>query len=491
MQEKEPNTFLSKSLFIRGLQCHKSLYLHKYHPELREEISEEQEALFQTGFEVGKYAQQLFPGGVEIPYYENSYDAQIQKTQAEIRNGTKTIYEAAFNYDDIFVKVDILHKDHERWKIFEVKSSTKVKDVHLDDAAVQYYVLTGAGLPVAKVFLAHINNQYVRDGEIDPRRLFTVNDISDSVRQKQPFIGENIVRLKEMLKADMPDIDIGEHCEDPYDCDFQGHCWQHIPQDSVFDLKRKGVNKYDLYRQGIIELKNIPLETLNRYQRLQVESFLNKADKIDKDAIQTFIDKLFYPLCFLDFETVYPAIPLFDGTRPYRQLPFQYSLHVQDHKGAELKHFEYLAEPRKDPRRELLKKLLDAIPEKSCIITYTDFEAERLRELTGWFPEYKDRIEDLIKNIRDISLPFDKMDYYHWQLNGAFSLKAVLPIVVPEMSYKDLAIRDGGMAIDAYFAMSQLSDEKEIERIRRDLLEYCKLDTLAMVKILEKLREML
>jgi len=150
-----------------------------------------------------------------------------------------------------------------------------------------------------------------------------------------------------------------------------------------------------------------------------------------------------------------------------------------------------LAEPRKDPRRELLKKLLDAIPEKSCSITYTDFEAERLRELTGWFPEYKDRVEDLIKNIRDISLPFDKMDYYHWQLNGAFSLKAVLPILVPEMSYDNLSIRDGGMAMNAYFAMNQSNDQREIERIRRDLLEYCKLDTLAMVKILEKLREML
>jgi len=259
MQNKEISTCLSKSLFIRGLQCHKSLYLHKYHPELRNEVSEEKEALFQTGFEVGKYAQQLFPGGIEIPYDENSYDAQIQKTQDEIRKGTKTIYEAAFNYDDIFVKVDILHKDHEGWKIFEVKSLTELKPVYIDDAAIQYYVLNGAGLPVSKVFLAHINNQYVRDGEIDPRGLFTSNDISDSVRQKQPYIADNIAKQKEMLKNDMPDIDIGEYCEKPYECDFQGHCWQHIPQDSVFDLKRKGVNKYDLYRQGIIELKNIPL----------------------------------------------------------------------------------------------------------------------------------------------------------------------------------------------------------------------------------------
>jgi hypothetical protein len=489
--EKTPNIYLSKSLFIRGLQCHKSLYLHKYHPELRDEISEEQEALFQTGFEVGKYARRLFPGGVEIPYDETSYDSQIQKTQDEIRNGTKTIYEAAFSYDNIFVKVDVLHKDHEGWKIFEVKSSTEIVPIYLDDAAVQYYVLNGAGLPVSKVFLAHINNQYVRDGEIDPRGLFTVNDITDSVKQKQPFIAENIARQKEMLKNDLPDIEIGEHCKKPYKCDFWGHCRQHIPQNSVFDLKRKGVNKYELYRQGLIEMKDIPLDTLNRYQRLQVETFLNKADKIDKDAIQSFIDKLFYPLCFLDFETVYPAIPLFDGTRPYRQLPFQYSLHVQDHNGAELKHFEYLAEPGQDPRRELLIKLIEEIPEKSCVVTYTDFEAKRLRDLAEWFPEYRDRIENLIRNIRDISLPFEKMDYYHWQMNGAFSLKAVLPILVPEMSYDNLSIRDGGMAMNAYFAMNQSNDQTEIERIRIDLLEYCKLDTLAMVKILEKLREML
>jgi hypothetical protein len=488
--EKTPNIYLSKSLFIRGLQCHKSLYLHKYHPELRDEISEEQEALFQTGFEVGKYARRLFPGGVEIPYDETSYDSQIQKTQDEIRNGTKTIYEAAFSYDNIFVKVDVLHKDHEGWKIFEVKSSTEIVPIYLDDAAVQYYVLNGAGLPVSKVFLAHINNQYVRDGEIDPRGLFTVNDITDSVKQKQPFIAENIARQKEMLENDMPDIDIGEHCEKPYGCDFQGHCWQHIPRDSVFDLRRKGINKFDLYRQGIIEMKDIPLDRLNRYQRLQVEAFLNKADKIDKDAIKTFLDSLIYPLCFLDFETFCTAIPLFDGIRPYRQVPFQYSLHIQDSEGAELKHFEYLAEPRKDPRRELLTKLIDTIPEQSSIIAYTDFETDRLRELSAWFPEYIDRIERLIRNIRDISLPFDKMDYYHWKMNGSYSIKAVLPVLVPEMGYDNLAIHDGGIAMNAYFAINQSNDQKEIEGIRSDLLEYCKLDTLAMVKILEKLREM-
>lgn len=489
MEKNVFNIFLSKSLFIRGLQCHKSLYLHKYHPELRDEISKEQEALFQTGFEVGKYAQQLFPGGIEIPYDETSHTSQLEMTQAEIGKGTTTIYEAAFSHNDVFVKVDILQKGQQGWEIFEVKSSTEIKDVYLDDSAIQYYVLTGSGLPVSKVFLVHINNQYIREGEIDPKSLFTVNDITDIVKDKQPYIAEKISKMMEMLSSDMPDIDIGEYCDKPYQCDFQGHCWQHIPQDSVFDLRRKGVKKYGLYRQGIIEMKDVPLDILNKSQRLQVEAFLNKNEKIDKDALRAFFDKLFYPMCFMDFETFYTAIPLFDGIRPYQQVPFQYSLHIQNSEGAELKHFEYLAEPSKDPRSELIVKLIGAIPQKSCIITYTDFETKRLLDLAEWFPEYKKKIESLIENIRDLSLPFKKMDYYHWQMNGSYSIKDVLPVLVPDMSYKGMVISNGGMAIDAYFAMSSSSDLQEIENIRRNLLEYCKLDTLAMVRIMEKLKK--
>ena len=392
--------------------------------------------------------------------------------------------------NDVFVKVDILHKRKQGWEIFEVKSSTAIKDVYLDDAAIQYHVLIGSGLPVSKVFLVHINNQYIREGDIDPKSLFTVNDITDTVKDKQPYITENIMKMKEMLKSDMPDIDIGEHCDKPYPCDFQGHCWQHIPQDSVFDLRRKGVNKYGLYQQGIIEMKDIPLDILNKSQRLQVEAFLNKNEKIDKDAIRAFFDKLFYPMCFLDFETFYTAIPLFDGIRPYQQVPFQYSLHIQNSEKADLRHFEYLAEPNKDARRELVVKLLEDIPKKSCIITYTDFETKRLRDLAEWFPEYKKRIESLIENIRDLSLPFKKMDYYNWQMNGSYSIKEVLPVLVPDMSYKGMAISNGGMAIDAYFAICRSKDQKEMESIRRNLLEYCKLDTLAMVKILDSLKKM-
>jgi len=483
------NVNLSKSLFILGLQCHKSLYMHKHHPELKDKISEEQEALFQVGYEVGDYAKQLFPGGVEIPYVANDYTGQVERTNAEIDKGTNTIYEATFTYDNIFVKLDILRKGKEGWEIYEVKSSTGIKDVYFDDASIQYYVAQGSGLTVSKTSVVYINNQYVRDGDIDPKKLFVIDDITDKVKEKQSFIVENIKKLKEVLVEDMPVIDIGKHCSEPYPCDFQGHCWQHIPEDSVFDLKRKGVDKFALYRKGIVEMKDIPLDILNKCQRTQAEAFIQKREIVDKKAIRDFLGTLWYPMYFLDFETFYTPIPLLNGVSPYQQVPFQYSLHSLSAANAELKHSEFIASPGEDSRRALLNKLLADIPAVGCIISYTDFETKRLRELSRWLPEYTNIVDLLIGNLRDLAEPFKQKIYYHWMLNGSYSLKAVLPCLLPDMGYESLEIRNGGMAIDAYFKMQESKDTNEIEKIRRDLLEYCKLDTFAMVRILEKLRE--
>jgi hypothetical protein len=480
--------YLSKSLFIRGLQCHKALYLHKYHPELKDEVSEEQEALFNTGYEVGNYAKQLFPGGIEIPYDGLTHSEQIEKTRAEIEKGTKTIYEAAFSHNGVFVKVDILHRGPEGWEIFEVKSSTGIKYVHLDDIAVQYYVLAGSGLSVSRAHLVHINNQYVRNGAIEPVKLFTIADVTPAAEEKQDFIGQSLLKMQTMLGRSIPDIGIGPYCKDPYPCDFRGHCRQDIPENSVFDLKRKGVNQYELYHQGIVEMKDIPLDILNKAQKIQVMSFINEREFIDKNAIAVFLNTLFYPIAFLDFETVFTAIPLFDGTRPYQQVPFQFSLHLLESDHSALKHFEFLSEEGADPRRELTEKLLERVPPEACILTYTDFETNRLRDLIGWFPEYKERIERLIGNIHDLSAPFRSMDYYHWKMNGSYSIKTVLPHLVPEMGYDGMEISDGGMAIDAYLRMRSSNDPAEIAGIRKALLEYCKLDTMAMVKILDRLK---
>ncbi len=489
--DKKPSTYLSKSLFMRGLQCHKSLYLIKYHPDLRDEPTEEQETLFSAGHEVGRQAQKLFPGGVEIPYEENNYPGQVLKTQEAIKKGIEVIYEATFTFQDIFVKVDILRKNAEGWEIYEVKSSTSLSNIYIDDTAIQYYVLTGAGLTVSRASVVHINNQYVRNGDIEIDKLFSVVDITEAVREKQQFVSESVSQMRDALASAIPEIDIGEQCESPYVCDFKGHCWQHIPPHSVFALARRGINKFNLYRQGIIEMKDIPLGMLNRAQRIQVEAFTKKKTLIEHEEIRKFLDSLHYPMYFLDFETFSSAVPLFDGIRPYQQVTFQYSLHSIENEHAELKHSEFLAEKGIDPRPGLIAKLLSDIPAGACVLTYTDFEIQRLRDLAAHFPEHKDRIDNIIGNIRDLSMPFKNMNYYHRELNGSYSIKAVLPHLVPETTYDGLAISGGTMASDAYLRMHGSDDPEEIKKLRGDLLEYCRLDTLGMVKILDKLRELI
>ena len=487
---KRDVSYLSKTLFIKGLQCHKALYLHKYHTELKDEVSDAREALFSSGRDVGVFAQQLFPGGVEISYEGLSLSDQIKQTQSEIKKGTATIYEAAFDYKGAFCKVDILHKGKKGWEIYEVKSSTHMKDVYHDDVAFQYYVLKNTGLPVSKVLLVHLNNEYVKKGGIKAKRLFTIQNLTKFAKEKNHGVSKELQKQRKMLKGDLPDIDIGEYCNNPYGCDFEGYCWSNIPENSVFDLRERGVNKFDLYRQGIIRMKDIPEDRLNFKQGIQVEGTLKKKDHIIKKNIRSFLKSLWHPLYFLDFETFVSPIPLFDGTRPYQQIPFQYSLHYLEGKKEKLKHHEFLALPNYDHRRDLTDKLINEIPDNACVLAYNmSFEKRILEDLGSWFPEHSDRIETIIGNMKDLMAPFRNKDCYLWQMNGSYSIKAVLPALIPELSYDEMEISDGGMAMNAYSTTCETKDLEELERIRKALLEYCKLDTLGMVRIVEKLRE--
>jgi len=490
---RKSNVYLSKSLFIRGLQCHKSLYLHKYRPELKDEVSEQQEASFQMGRDVGIYALNLFPNGVEIPFDDVTLSDQLSRTRKEIEEGTEVIYEAAFSFDNIFVKVDILRKHEGKWEIYEVKNSTSVKDHHYNDVAVQYYVLKGARLPVSKAFLVNIDNQYVRNGDIEVDKLLTAQDLTDDVIDNQELVKNEIKEMRGMLKGQEPDIDIGGHCSDPYGCDFGGHCWQHIPENSIFALRGNGPDKFDLYRQGIIRLEDVPKDILPRSQRIQIEGVLDKRNVTDKTAVKEFLETLWYPICFLDFETTFMVpIPLFDGSRPYQNIPFQYSLHYLKEEDAALVHYEYLAQAKRDPRKDFLEKLLSQLPENACVLVYNKtFEIGILNDLIQLFPEHKAKAENIIDNIRDLMIPFRNKEVYRWEMEGSYSLKYVLPALVPELKYEEMEISDGGMAANAWLSLWEMEDSGEIEKVRNALLKYCKLDTLAMVRILEKLWEMI
>ena len=490
MSNEDKNAYLSKSLFIRGLQCHKSLYLHKNHPELMDKVSAGTEARFRMGHEVGKLAQGLFPGGVEIPYEGLSHGEQISMTASAVAEKQAVIYEATFSHDDIFVKADILRRVPGGWELYEVKSATGMKEVYYSDVAIQYYVLTGAGLNVGKAFAVYINNQYIRRGQIDVNGLFTLEDITEKVAKLQGSIPEELQKMRRMLAGDEPDIDIGRHCKEPYDCDFTGTCWAHVPKPSVFDLRGKGVDAFALYNRGIVRLEDIPLAELNGRQRMQVEAYLKRKDRIVVEKVKAFLDDLEYPLCVLDFETVATPVPLFDGVKPYQQLPFQFSLHRIAGPGAQLEHFEYLAMPGEDPREPIIEKLIELIPETGTILAYNaPFEIARLKDLAAWHPRYVKKLGAMIERFSDPMPLFRSREVYLWPLQGSYSIKVVLPTMVPALSYENEEIQDGGMASEAWFRMAESQDPEEIARIRSSLLSYCRLDTYGVVRILEKLKE--
>ena len=490
---KRKSVGLSKSLYIKGLQCHKALWLHKYRPEIKDEDDSVQSAVYSTGTNVGVLAQQLFPGGLEVPYEGLGYDAQIAMTSEALSNGTRTLYEATFCHDGVFVKADILHKGRKGWELYEVKSSTGMKDVYLEDIALQYHVLSNAGVNLSKASLVHINSSYVRQGDLDVGALFTIADVTKEVKQKQEAVTKNLTALRRMLKGDMPTMDIGPHCTNPYECSFSGHCWAHVPSPSVFDFADVGKpNAFDLYRQGIVRMEDVPVEQLGWRQRLQVENLVQKKVTVDAAAVKEFLQSLWYPLCFLDFETTcLTPVPLYDRTKPFQPVPFQYSLHIVDKPKSKPRHFEFLAAPGCDPRQEFVDDLLEKVPAGACIVAWNQgFEIGRLKELANHFPRKKKKILALTENFRDLMVPFRQKKIYHWEFGGSYSIKAILPALVPKLSYSGMGVSNGEEASIAWLSLWEEKEKERLAAVQRDLLEYCRLDTLAMVEILNVMKKL-
>ena len=483
---------LSKSTFMRGLQCPKSLYLNKYHRELRDKLDVSQEAVFHTGKMVGELACGLFPGGVNAsPPDPFHYQESVQLTRKLIAEGTEVIYEAAFQYDQVLAVVDILVRAGDKWKAFEVKSSTSVKEPFLWDVALQYHVVSGYDIELEDFFITHINNQYVRQGELDLQQLFSLISVITQAQELLPLVEEKISVSKAVLAgSEIPEIDIGPYCSDPYDCDFKGHCWTHIPDDSIFTVARLGKKKkFELYDGGTIRIEDIP-ETfpLNSTSKSHVDCHVHNRSIIEKDRIGSFVKSLSYPLYFLDFETISSAIPPFDNTRPYQAIPYQYSLHIKSSPQSDLDHTGFLADAGTDPRLPLIESLLSDTSEPGDILAYnSSFEATRIKELAEQFPEYKTDLMALSSRLKDLMLPFQKRYYYTPEMRGSYSIKAVLPALVPDMRYDDLEVSDGIQAMEVYRRLEDEKDPRRVAEIRDALWEYCKLDTLAMVLILEKL----
>lgn len=367
-----------------------------------------------------------------------------------------------------------------------------MKPQYILDTAVQYYVASNMGLPIEGIFLVYINNQYVRSDEIDVEAIFNLESVLEPVLEIQKHVENTVPDLKRVMELKViPEIDIGEYCHDPVDCDFTEYCWRHVPSNSVFEISRlKNSDKFKFYKDGILTLDQVPDEfPLNDNQRLQVECYKLKSNHIDREAIRDFLQDISYPLYFLDFETYAPAIPLYDNSRPYQQIPFQYSLHINERGQSKLKHCKFLGMPQEDPRRELIEQLLKDIGDDGSILAYNSgFETRILKELMRDFPEYEDQIDNVIKRIVDLMAPFQKRFYYTPEMKGSYSIKTVLPALVPNLDYSDLAIAEGSAAMYAFEQLLDETDENKVSEIRQHLEEYCSRDTLAMVRILDVLR---
>ena len=484
---------LSKSTFIRGLRCEKSLYLYKHHYKLKDPTPSSLQAVFDQGINIGLLAQELFPNGVDAsPENHFKMVESVGKTIDFISQGQTIIYEATFLYKNVLAALDILVKDKEGWKAYEVKSSTKVSDTYIKDAAIQYYTIKNSGIDLKDISIVHVNNEYTRDGELDIHQLFTIESVYDQVLGFLPRIPNEVRRLKNVIDSpEVPNVDIGNHCFEPYDCDFRGTCWKHIPDYSVFDISRLNKDKkFDLYNKGVITLDDIDLSqtNLNANQVLQVQSEINGTSHIEIEEIRNFTNGLNYPLYFLDFETIGPAVPKYNGSRPYQQLVFQYSLHIQETSESEIEHREYLADPSQDPRIGFIKQLIQDCGSSGDIIVYNiGFEKGKLKDLTEVFLEYSNELRGIVNRLKDLMIPFQKKWYYTPEMKGSYSIKSVLPALVPELSYNDLEIKEGGTASNIFLSMTKGTFEGDVKETRKQLLEYCKLDTYAMVKILEKL----
>ena len=493
------NLYLSKSRYCKAVQCKKIIWLKKYKPEYA--IQKAKDAVLNNGTAVGQLAKGLFGKYEDIEFNED-LNIMIKQTKELLKNIPNIITEASFNYNNNFCSVDILKNNLDGIEIYEVKSSTEVSDIYLDDVAYQYYILNNLGFNIKKACIVYINNKYIRQEELDLNKLFNIEDVTEIAKSKQQEIKKNINELNKYMeenKENEPKDDIGIKCFKPYECEFWEYCTKKLPKPNVFDIKG-GMHldkKFEKYYEGKISFEDLQNENLNPKYLEQIEFELNDLQsKIDKEAIKEIMRSLKYPLYFLDYETYQVAIPEINGTKPYQQLPFQYSLHIIKEEGAEIEHREFLADINdKDFIRHFAESLIKDIPDNGSVIIYNKaFEPARNREIAKMYPDLEDELERINRNMIDFLEPFKQRKYYTKEMQGSASIKYVLPALYPndpELDYHNLpVVHNGGEASEAFLSLKEKSKEEQ-EKIRQGLLVYCKLDTYAMVKIWMKFNEII
>ncbi len=489
--DKKKRPSLSKSRFIAGLQCPLRLWYQCYDRKLAAPIPPALQAIFDAGHEVGRLATRRYPGGVLIEEdYLHAADA-VRTTAAVLRkSGVPAIYEAALSYDDVLIRADILERPAgESWNLIEVKSSSRVKDVYYWDVAIQYHVLQGTGLKINRAGILHLNNQYVYDGNgLDLDLLFYFCDMTDQVAARQNEISLKLKEMQEMLAGrTAPEIVPSRHCKKPVACEFWDHCTGKLPEFWVYGLS--GIREdrlLELMESGVFDIRDVPGSfPLTDLQKRIRTCVINREEYISP-FLSGELNDVRFPVHFLDFETVGPAVPRYTGTRPYQVVPFQWSDHIL-HSDGTLDHHEYLCNSDRDPREEFTETLMASLGHEGSIFIYANYEKRIVKELSEFLPRFEKQLQAVSGRFKDLQ-EIIKQHYYHPKFYGSFSIKNVLPALLPEMDYKSLKIQEGSQASFEYLRMiDPATPQDEKEKIKNDLLTYCGLDTLAMVRIREAL----
>ncbi len=482
---------LSKSRYLNGLQCLKYLWYIINQPGAVPQPDAQTQHLFDQGHLVQEYAEKLFPGGIRVP---ESVFRGTGDLSARLLDKGKTLFEAGISAGGLYSRIDILNYSADgKWDIIEVKSGTRVKDENIHDVSFQKLCCERRGLAVGRCFLMHINNKYVKQGEIDPAQLFINEDITSQVKEAESGLEDRIREMQSVMQAENPpDLVPGVHCNDPYECRIS-LCWAALPENNILNLYRGNAKAFDLLYAGTRFLRDIPDSfKLTGPQEIQKWCDINGCAFTDKPALAEFLKSLKYPVHYLDFETFQTAVPLYDDTRPYQQVPFQFSLHIVDKPGAMAWHFGFLAEGDGDPRPQFFNELRKVIGRRGSIVVYNQsFEEGILNDLAGAFPEHQSWVAEASTPRGDLLHPLPKFNYYHPDQKGSASIKSVLPALTGQ-SYSDMDISKGDIASLAYLdIMSGRMTPAEKAKVRLDLETYCARDTEGMIWIVNKLMEML
>lgn len=485
---------LSKSTLIRSIQCPKSLYLYKNHYELRDPVSVSQQQVFDRGIRVGKLAWLLFPGGRDVsPPNPFSYDASVAATKALVQQQYPVIYEAAFRHHGILAALDILVCRDGKWYAYEVKSSKAISQTYLLDCAIQYQVITGSGLPLEDFRIIHINGDYVMQGELEVDKFFTETSVLETVLERQPYVRERIEQAVSVLsKPQAPDMPIGAHCTKPYPCDFQGYCWKNVPPDSVWYLPGLSMpEKAAFLERGITLIGEIrPSDMVFEKHRIVLEAYKTRSPVVATDSLERFFRELTGPLYFFDLEAFQPAIPVFDGTRPFERIPFLYSLHISGEHGSATQHRYFIGEVGSDPRSAFAGQLLaDTEAPGKIIVFNTLMEKSVLNKLAEDLPEYREALRERMARMVDFEVPFKNMWYYHPAMQGSFSLKTISRALLPDDPFARLPVKDGEAAMAMYHELYYDVTRSKEPEVLRQLVDYCRADTLALQKIFEKIKQ--